>query len=275
MGEVSQPTHTPKIVGMTGARAAIAERSGTLLPEASHRTIAGDLDSEGLARTPPLATPRPRGKRGRLLTMALLGVALVIGSGVAWTLWPPSKAVTTDVTPGGGPGDVTPRPYVPDGFKEAMEDKIEDMEKRKFFKAIVPERSGLESVKFVLIPRTQESDPPSFYMMETKVSNRVFSAWIKGPGGAAFLEPPNYWSEKPPRMPALGMTLKRAQGMLRSGSVGCCQTSRQCGTKPPVSSTGTASAGMDPQKNGGRDVAIGRAAWRELGSGREGRCTWR
>jgi serine/threonine protein kinase len=92
--------------------------------------------------------------------------------------------------------------------------------KTRLYKKIVLERENLPPIPFVLIPRTSESDPPSFYIMENKVSNRLFasfdrahpeavknSEWAKGGRNADYKD---LEAEKYPDFPVLRVSLIEA-----------------------------------------------------------------
>jgi formylglycine-generating enzyme required for sulfatase activity len=71
---------------------------------------------------------------------------------------------------------------------------------------LVTDRAGL-TLKFLLIEQRRENDPPSFYIMETKVPNAVFAAFAKENRIAG--EPD--WANLPGELPALGMSAERAR----------------------------------------------------------------
>src|SRR5205823_39505 len=134
-----------------------------------------------------------------------------VGGVLGWRLLHPTGA-TVPSTPNTGSGNTeeikkpTP-PVVPIGFKAATEEVVEDFQKRRLFKSIVVDRAGYPALRFVLIDQRRDTDPPSFYLTETKVSNTVFAAFVRA--NPADGEPD--WASLPGELPALGMTADRAR----------------------------------------------------------------
>jgi serine/threonine protein kinase len=163
----------------------------TDLPVAVEKaTIRGDATTVEVTVT---ANPGPGGQSGEVRVRATSG-----------DLTHETKFSVT-ITPADG------KPWLPDNYKAAPGAKIVfDSARRAFHDRIVPESSDLPStVTFVLIAKRNANDPPSFYLMETKVSNAVCAALAKKvgvagdwPGGGAKAT-----------LPAFGMTADEAARM--------------------------------------------------------------
>jgi serine/threonine protein kinase len=191
--------HPSNVTGKSGSQGSYTEHA-TRPPDdpaavqAEHDT-ASDTDRES---TPSVTAPAK--KRGGILIAALVGIGLIAlgGGGLLavkhFLAKPPS-------TPPTGPGETVAGPVVPKGFKAAAETIVEDVKKQRFYKAIVTDRADRPSVKFLLVPQLRATDPPSFYLMETKVSNKLFAAFAKPPDSSGQSE----------KLPALGIPLAQAQ----------------------------------------------------------------
>jgi hypothetical protein len=158
------------------------------------------------AATAEMPSTRPGWRRPLVRFGVPAAVVVVVLGMVAWRLThrADDKPPAPPLKPGPDNGTDAP-PFVPKGFKAATEEIETDVQKRRFYKAIVTEREGCPPLKFLLIPQKRAADPPTFYIMETKVSAAVFAASVgkQRPAGAAG------------RLPALGMPADEAAACAR------------------------------------------------------------
>jgi serine/threonine protein kinase len=107
---------------------------------------------------------------------------------------------------------VSEKPSVPSGFKAASED-VSDHPRRKLYRKIVVAQPDRPPVPFVLIERKTEDDPPTFYLMESKVSYEQFAQFAKAEPNAVRGD----WSANAAKekQPALGVTVAEAAAMAR------------------------------------------------------------
>src|SRR5262249_49002454 len=129
---------------------------------------------------------------------------------------------------------------------------------RTYFDRIVPEASDLPvPVTFVLIPKRNDNDPPSFYLMETKVSNALCAALAKRVGGIELIWPS---AGDKADLPAFGMTAAEAERMARALD-GLLPTTKQWDRaagyekgKPPDQFVGGPNAAVGLREKGPRPV---------------------
>jgi serine/threonine protein kinase len=149
----------------------------------------------------------PPASKGKALAWAALAGLLVAVIGVgAWRLFrhDNGKPPTTEL---GNNGDRKPTPpVVPAGFKAETDEIVEDIHKRRHFKALVLVKPDYPRLKFVLVEQRRAADPPSFYILETKISNVVFAAFAK----KYPVDGEPDWQMLTPGLPALGMSAERA-----------------------------------------------------------------
>ena len=120
-----------------------------------------------------------------------------------------------------------------------------DSTKRPFYKRIVSDLDGIPETTFILIPQAAADDLPSYYLMETKVSNGLAAALSQKKGDVAGNWPVD--GEKI-NLPALGMSAPEAVG-LASVLGGLLPTTKQWdkaagfdSSKPPSQLVGRAEA---------------------------------
>jgi serine/threonine protein kinase len=65
--------------------------------------------------------------------------------------------------------------WAPDDWKPGAEDDTEKVDGRPYYRRLTRPIAGEELVA-ILVPKKQPSDPPTFYMLENKITNRVFKA---------------------------------------------------------------------------------------------------
>ena len=180
-----------------------------LLPTGSLRLSGADITGSATNTLPPTSNPRPPRPRRGLLLATLVGIAVCLLGLWGWLLFRPADngKKTPDDPTKPSPDVVTGTPpVVPKGFKAATEEVEVDVEKRSFFRMLVTDRPVAPPVKFLLIPKKRTDDPPSFYVMETKVSNELFAIFAR----ARPLAGEQDWQLQPVCLPALGMTAQRA-----------------------------------------------------------------
>jgi serine/threonine protein kinase len=185
---------------------------GTLVPQASRKRERSKTDPE--TRTYP-PTPKPKPSNGGRVALAviLVGVTLAALAGGLWWLAHNNSSPSSekkvvgnddkkDTDKDKGPVEPTP-PVVPAGFRPATEtEPVEtDFLKRRYYKTLVSDRQDRPKVRFVLVEQRRKDDPPSFYMMENKVTADMF---------AAFQGRPAVGGEKG-KLPAVGMTAEQAR----------------------------------------------------------------
>ena len=73
--------------------------------------------------------------------------------------------------------------YLPPGCKPDSEAGIVVLGKKQLYKRILLEREGVPPISFILIHETGKNGPAPFYVMENKVSNRLFGAFAKAHAG--------------------------------------------------------------------------------------------
>jgi len=175
----------------------------TDLPVAVEKaTIPGDASTVEVAVT---ANPGPGGKVGEVRIHAASGDL--------------NQDATFSVTIQKVAGE--PRPL--DHYKPADgAEKITDSQGRTFFDRIVSTFPDLPPVTFVLISQQVGSDVPSFYLMETKVSNSLCAALAKKEGIAG--DWPSGGAKA--TLPAFGMTAAEAERMAHALG-GVLPTTRQ------------------------------------------------
>lgn len=120
----------------------------------------------------PVELPTPTYRRGLYVAAGLaLAVGLVLaGFGI--------QSMRKNRAPGGAGGVEAVR--LPEGAVAAPQAKLVTVHGQQFYDRIVVNKDGL-SIPFILIPRTQANDPPTFYIMENKVSNEQFLTAAKAP----------------------------------------------------------------------------------------------
>jgi serine/threonine protein kinase len=102
---------------------------------------------------------------------------------------------------------IRPAPWLPSGYKPVQaDDVVEDAAGREFYRRLVTDRPNGPPTTFVLVWRAKAdpADPPTFYLMENKVSNGLFTALVLGGKSGQ------------PDLPALGKTVTQARGLARS-----------------------------------------------------------
>jgi serine/threonine protein kinase len=87
--------------------------------------------------------------------------------------------------PGGSPvQSEPPRIWQPTGWEaEDSKDIISDRSGHKYFRRLIRSVDG-EKVLAVVVPQTAPDDPPTFYIMEKKVWNRLYAAFAADPAAA-------------------------------------------------------------------------------------------
>ncbi len=207
--QVGGPTQgnkdAPVLSGNPGVGALATEPHESAHPQSQGTGLAGD-DTPHTPRTVQMKAPAA-GRGKALLIAAAVGVAVAVGGVVGWRLAYPPGGITPSTSPSGPNNhEEVKTPVVPAGFKAATDEVVEDFKKRRLFKALVIDRADSPSLKFLLIEQRRATDPPSFYVMETKVSNAAFAAFAKAKPLAG--EPD--WAKLPAELPALGMSAERA-----------------------------------------------------------------
>jgi hypothetical protein len=74
-------------------------------------------------------------------------------------------------------------PMPPGTSKVGTEPSEPDLDGKQFWPRIVRDLGGGDSVAFVLVPKLLRKDPESFYMMENKVSRRLFKRFVEANPG--------------------------------------------------------------------------------------------
>ena len=169
------------------------EVTATLLPQFSGQRSKGPPISAVSTRT-PFKTPPPRKAGRRLLAVGLVGAVAALIAVVVWLVIPPAPK--------------PPAQSLPDGFRAGSDATQKDFRQRELFKVIVCDRPGRPPVRFLLIPQERETDVPSFYLMETKVSNDVYAAFLAAGPAAGDKSWPS-GGEKG-HLPALGVRPEQA-----------------------------------------------------------------
>ncbi len=195
---IGTATNAQRLASKAASRSAPPNPEGTLLPGARspYSQRVSRKKNEEPADT-PLLKPRRSQSRRRILAAALVGAAVVpLGVGIWWVTHS-HDPVQPKIDP---KEEKAPPPVVPGGFKAASEEIVEDVQNRRFFKAIAADQSGRPPVTFLLIPQQRAADPPTFYLQETKVSIHVFGAFQGKKPQVAPAGP----------LPALGITAEQA-----------------------------------------------------------------
>lgn len=134
--------------------------------------LSRDNDTEPLeSRLAP--TPSPWGRR------AFIGVSVGLLAGMALVTW--NALHTSPPPPPDHSGDLPSLPF--DNCKPAKDARTTDRAGKSWYDRITLVKEGVE-IPFLLIPRQQERDPPTFYIMETKVwvdAFRPFASAIPKP----------------------------------------------------------------------------------------------
>jgi hypothetical protein len=155
--------------------------------------------STGTVKPHPIRRPQPR-LIGALATMLLL---VLTGLGV-WVYLHRSPAV-----------------YLPPGSKRDSGTETVAIGRKQLYKRILLERDGIGAIPFILISEAGRDGPSPFYIMENKVSNRLFAAfakehsaflknssWTKGGSDKAFIN--DLGVDDHPDFPVLRVTLLEA-----------------------------------------------------------------
>lgn len=160
----------------------------TFLTEAELRDLFAGADSEPgrTAAGPPSAQPRvvvpqprpvhPPGpwltRRNVALITVVLGLLAAAVGGLIWWQRRP------------GPPELG---RLPPGYQEASQAKVVLINNHLFFSRIATIIQG-HQVVFLLVRKTNRADPPSFYIMEDKVSNELFNLFANDQEGRKRLE---------------------------------------------------------------------------------------
>jgi hypothetical protein len=99
---------------------------------------------------------------------------------------------------------------LPPGYRAAAKTGVEeDAAHRPYYHQIVRDLDPDTSVEFVLVPKINDSDPPTFYIMVNKVSVGLFKRYARDNPR----NPPQGWNEKDPAdFPALKVRWQDAVG---------------------------------------------------------------
>jgi serine/threonine protein kinase len=166
----------------------------------SHRGTLVRSAVRGKGKAPTVELRLPSASRRRFLMAALLGGgAAAIGGGIWWTVRNHSDRADNKRPPD---EPVKDGPIVPRGFTSASTDVVTDRAQRRFARVIALDRAETP-VRFVCVPQQRPSDPPTFYLGETKVTNEVFARFA-----AAELAGSAAWPSD--LKPATGMTDRQA-----------------------------------------------------------------
>jgi len=123
--------------------------------------------------TRPLRPPQPwLTRRNVLAASALLGLLVAAVAGLVWWSRRP------------GPPELG---RLPPGYQGAAGAKLRQINNHLFYDRIVTVSAG-HHVVFLLIPKSKPDDPPSFYIMEDKVSNELFALFENDPAGQKLLK---------------------------------------------------------------------------------------
>lgn len=129
-----------------------------------------------------LDPPEPKDKRpwNPLAIAGALMLMLGLGIGIASQFWPrpdpPPPGPGTGGGGAGGGGGTQPKVLpCPQGWTPVSAAGIVTVDGREYHKRLTRTVAGEELVA-LLIPRTRPNDPPSFYMLENKITNKVFAA---------------------------------------------------------------------------------------------------
>ena len=156
-------------------------------PDKRFPTCAAFAEALKEAIAPPKPRPQASGKSVKALIVGLgaaLTAALVIVS-VMLSRPSPTTGDNSDQTkldPTKILVDWQPAGWEPDG-----NDIIKDRNERRYYKRLVRKVAG-EKVILVAIPMTRTSDPKTFYIMENKVWNDLFAAFMRDPHAEGLLK---------------------------------------------------------------------------------------
>jgi serine/threonine protein kinase len=196
----------------------------------------------GTGPTPKAGPMTPRRRKRGVLSLALVGLVVIaaLGGLGTWRLWPPS--IPTIATPTQPPP--SPTVWLPDHYQRAPDaDNWTDSRDHTYYKRIVSKLEGVPPVTFILIPEDTANGLPAFYMMETKVWNKLCSELSAKTGGVAGKWPID--GEKAD-LPAFDMTAEQAAGMAKilggflpttkqwDKAVGYYETKKSIGGKDPT-----------------------------------------
>jgi serine/threonine protein kinase len=134
------------------------------------------------ANAPPKPALPSQG-RGVKVMLALLALALAAGLvGLGVERWGPQPQ---KVVPGTPWKQVD---WLPIGWEAEVPEKIvKDINGRRYYKRLVRDVGG-QKVVMVVVPKTERSDPKSFYIMENKVWNDLYAAYMKDPQSKRLLQ---------------------------------------------------------------------------------------
>ena len=166
-------TGTPDVSGVPAAEQKVLLRALAKKPEQRYpdcKAFVQDLAAAIHPKTPP---PSPsRRLTTMLLTMGLLVTASVLLV-LLWKIFFPSPAVQPTV--------VAPHvDWQPDGWEPSGLDVEKDSAGGTYYRRLV-KKVGDEDVVMVLVKREKSTDPPTFYMMENKVWNKLYQEFVADP----------------------------------------------------------------------------------------------
>jgi formylglycine-generating enzyme required for sulfatase activity len=171
----------PDLALLPEAEQAVMRRALAKQPEKRYPSCAAFARALREATAPAQApAPRPDGGWGFKVALAAMAVALVAVAAVLYLVF--RQTPTTPTTP---PEPAKPTvDWQPKGWEPvSAADVVPDMNGRKYYRRLVREVAG-QKVVMVLVPRARKADPPTFYIMETKVWNSLYAAFLKDPKAA-------------------------------------------------------------------------------------------
>jgi serine/threonine protein kinase len=129
--------------------------------------------------SPKTVTPTPdRGIKVKVtvtsLAFALVAVLVALGVVLWW------RNTQTPPNPQQPPLQVTTVDWQPEGWDPVNSQDIIPVGKRRYYKQLRHDFGG-QTVIMVLIPQETVSDPPTFYIMQNKVWNDLYAAFLRYP----------------------------------------------------------------------------------------------
>jgi serine/threonine protein kinase len=141
--------------------------------------------------------------------LCMLGICLAVL--IAWQLWHPPNVPTT------APEKPALRLWQPKDWEPVDPTQlVEDLNGERFYKRMV-RKVGPNNIEVfvVAVPRKVSTDPPTFYIMENKVWDELYAAFIADPASETLF---SYWSGKEGCKDLIDSKARTAEAQWRKGA---------------------------------------------------------
>jgi hypothetical protein len=178
-------TQPPDVSGVPEAEQAVLLRALAKEPDQRFPSCVAFVQAlrEATAPPKPVASAPAWGVKAAAVSLALAVTAILVATGGVlwrWRQQPPPPAVPE-------PPKVAvswqPRGWDP----EDASDVVEDRNGRRYYRRLVRDVGG-QRVVAVVVPQTRPTDPRTFYVLENKVCNALYAAFLGDQKSARLLE---------------------------------------------------------------------------------------